>query len=70
MLHCTSRYTVVNLATYSVQIWNAQIIEVRHNAASSVGAAEIISSRLAYIREVRRLLTPRTGQRTEMEGEK
>lgn len=52
----TAHLRKLSLATYSVQIWNAQIIEVRHNAAPSVGAAEIISSRLTNVREVRRLL--------------
>lgn len=28
--------------TYTVQVWNAQIVEVRHNAAPPVGAAEIV----------------------------
>lgn len=71
MLHCTVHCCELSLATYSVQIWNAQIIKVRHNAASSVGAAEIISSRLTNVREVRRLLTPKhRTKRTEMEAEK
>lgn len=39
-------------ATYGVQVWNAQIIEVRHNAAPSVGATEIVGGRLANVREV------------------
>lgn len=43
-------------ATYGVQVWNAQIVEVRHNAAPSVGAAEIVCGRLANVREVGRLL--------------
>lgn len=43
-------------ATYGVQVWNAQIVEVRHNAAPSVGAAEIVGGRLANVREVGRLL--------------
>lgn len=46
VLHCIPEHTAVmpRPGTYSVQIGNAQIIEVRHNAAPSVGAAEIISS--------------------------
>lgn len=36
-------------ATYGIQVWNAQIIKVRHNAASSVGAAEIVGGRLANV---------------------
>lgn len=39
-------------ATYGVQVWNAQLVEVRHNAAPSVGAAEIVSGRLANVREI------------------
>lgn len=50
LLHCMSRCIS---ATYSVQIWDAQIIEIGHNTAPSVGAAEIISSRLTNVREVR-----------------
>lgn len=43
-------------ATYGVQVWNAQIVEVRHNAAPSVGAAEIVGGRLANVGKVGRLL--------------
>lgn len=59
VLHCSSE----NAATYGIQIWNAQIIKVRHDAASSVGAAEIISSWFTNVWEVRRLLTHINGKK-------
>lgn len=55
-------------ATYGVQVWNAQIVEVRHNAAPSIGAAEIVGGRLANVREVGRLLSEEEEEEEESNG--
>lgn len=39
--------------TYTVQVRNTQIIEIGHNAAPAIRAAEIISSCLRDLREIR-----------------
>ncbi len=49
----------MHVLTYTVQVWDAQIIKIRDNTASAIRAAEIISSRLRDIREIRQLHTDR-----------
>lgn len=41
--------------THAVQVRDAQLVQVGHNAAPTVGAAEIVSRRFADVREVRGL---------------
>lgn len=57
-VHSIARQCVDGGVTYSVQVvWDTQVIQVRHNAAPAVGAAEIVSGRLTDVREIRRLLS-------------
>ncbi len=49
----------MHVLTYTVQVWDAQIIKIRDDTASAIRAAEIISSRLRDIREIRQLHTDR-----------
>lgn len=60
----------MHVLTYTVQVWDAQIIKIRDNTASAIRAAEIISSRLRDIREIRQLHTDRREHEKAKENKK